>query len=137
MQYIKFYWKRFIPHIISMPFLWFPLPIIILLDIFGELYHHLCFPLYGIKKVKRSEYIQIIDRAKLAYLTPFQKLGCMYCGYANGLLLYFKEIAGRTETYWCGIMHQKKRGFKMPRHHIKQKFAKYGDKKDFLEKYSK
>jgi hypothetical protein len=59
----------------------------------------------------------------------------MYCGYVNGVLLYLKEMAGRTEKYWCGIMHQNKPGFKPQEDQKEKDFAIYGDKKDFLEKY--
>ena len=59
----------------------------------------------------------------------------MYCGYANGFLLYAKEIAGRTEKYWCGIMHEKKPGFKVQTNQVAQKFARYGDEEDFRKKY--
>ena len=90
-----------------------------------------------IEKVKRSTYILIMDRNKLQYLTPFQKVGCMYCGYANGLLVYLKEISGLTEKYWCGIMHENIPGFKQPEDHITKEFAKFGDKQDFEDKYGK
>lgn len=135
MEYKKFFWKRFLGHLISMPLLWMPLPILIVLDVITEIYHHLCFPIYGIPLVKRSEYMLVLDRNKLPYLNLFEKLGCMYCGYANGLALYFKEIAGRTEKYWCGIIHQNKPGFKTQEHQIKQNFAKFADEEDFKRKY--
>lgn len=73
---------------VSMPIIWAPFPALLVLDIVAEFYHHACFPIYGIPKVKRSEYILIIDRNELAYLHWYEKLGCMYCGYVNGLLLY-------------------------------------------------
>jgi hypothetical protein len=60
----------------------------------------------------------------------------MYCGYANGLLLYVKEIAGRTEKYWCGIMHENKPGFKVQTEQIKDNFARFNDKDDFNKKYN-
>jgi len=106
-----------------------------LLDLLGELYHQICFPIYKIAKVKRSAYIQIIDRNKLQYLNPLEKLGCMYCGYANGVLLYLKEIAGRTEKYWCGIKHRDKPGFKEQEYQVGGDFASYGDEAQFKEKY--
>lgn len=46
----------------------------------------------------------MIDRHKLAYLR-IEKLNCAYCGYANGVFAYVREIAGRTEAYWCPIKH--------------------------------
>ena len=85
--------------------------------------------------VKRCDYIQIMDRAKLPYLNVVQKIYCMYCGYANGSLVYFKEIAGLTEKYWCGVMHETKKGFINQPSQAEQNFAKFDDKKDFTEKY--
>jgi hypothetical protein len=76
----------------------------VLLDIFVTIYHAICFPAYGIPKVRRSDHIRI-DRHHLAYLNGLQKLNCVYCGYCNGLLSYVREIAGRTEAYWCPIKH--------------------------------
>lgn len=78
-----------------------------------------------------------MDRNKLAYLNGLEKVGCMYCGYANGVFLYLKEVAGRTEKYWCGVMHEGKPGFKTHPDQVKQDFARFGDEKDFQEKYKK
>ena len=75
-----------------------------ILDIFVSIYHAVCFPVYGIPKVRRSDHIRI-DRQHLAYLNGLQKLNCVYCGYCNGLLSYVREVAGRTEAYWCPIKH--------------------------------
>jgi len=135
MDYRKFQTQRFWWHLVSAPIVWLPLPAIIALDILGELYHQICFSIYGIAKVKRSAYIQIIDQNKLQYLNPLEKLGCMYCGYANGVLLYLKEIAGRTEKYWCGIKHQDKPGFKAQGYQTEGDFVPYGDEAQFKEKY--
>ncbi|HCX67517.1 MAG TPA: hypothetical protein DHK64_08250, partial [Rhodobiaceae bacterium] len=77
----------------------FPL---VLLDIFVSIYQAVCFPAYGIEKVKRRDYM-IFDRGHLAYLNLLEKLNCAYCSYANGLIAYVREIAGRTEAYWCPI----------------------------------
>lgn len=75
-----------------------------LLDLFVTLYQAICFPVYGIAKVRRSDYI-VIDRHALGYLNSLQKLNCVYCGYCNGLIAYVREVAGRTERYWCPIKH--------------------------------
>jgi len=99
------------------------------------IYQAICFPIYRLEKVKRSEYILISDRNKLAYLNPMEKIGCMYCGYANGFLLYAKEVAGRTEKYWCGVMHEAKPGFKIQESQVKQDFAVYNNEDDFNKKY--
>lgn len=77
---------------------------IVLLDIFVSVYQAACFPVYGIPNVRRRDYI-IFDRQSLAYLNALEKLNCAYCSYANGLFAYAREIAARTETYWCPIKH--------------------------------
>ena len=135
MDYLKGRQNKFFKHALSAPFIWLPLLAVIILDILVEIYHHICFPIYGIPKVKRSAYIQIIDRNKMKYLSPLEKLGCMYCGYVNGGLLYFKEIAGLTEKYWCGIMHEGKPGFITQEDQVKQNFAAFNNEADFKHKY--
>ncbi len=122
-------------HFFSGPLLWLPLPLFILIDILTALYQSVCFPIYGIEKVKRSTYISILDRNKLEYLTTMEKIGCMYCGYTNGLLVYLKEVAGLTEKYWCGITHEKKRGFINQQSQTEYNFARFDDEKDFIKKY--
>ncbi len=124
--------KRRFGQIISLPFIWSLIIPLVLFDIWVEVYHRICFPLYGIKYVKRSQYIKI-DRHKLKYLNFYQKIGCAYCGYANGLAGYWVEIAGRTEKYWCAIMHKKYLKFNVPKHH--KGFLKYGDEKGFKKRY--
>ncbi len=46
-----------------------------------------------------------IDRHKLAYLNGLEKLNCLYCSYVNGLTPHVREVAARTEQYWCPIKH--------------------------------
>ncbi len=77
---------------------------IALLDLWATLYQVLCFPVYGIAQVRRSAHV-IIDHHKLQYLGPLEKLNCVYCGYANGVVSYVREIGGATEQYWCPIKH--------------------------------
>ena len=137
MDYRKHKSERLWLHLLSAPFLWLPLPFIIALDLVCALYQLICFPIYKIDRVKRSEYILIFDRNKLAYLNGLEKLGCMYCGYANGVPRYMKEIAGRTEKYWCGIMHEGRPGFKPQEDQAVQHFSRFGDEEGFQEKYGK
>jgi hypothetical protein len=66
-----------------------------LLDLCVSVYQAVCFPVYGIAKVRRRDHIAM-DRHHLAYLNALQKLNCAYCSYANGLVSYVREIAGRT-----------------------------------------
>jgi hypothetical protein len=80
---------------------------LVLLDLFVTIYQAVCFPVYGIPKVRRGDYL-IFDRYHLAYLNAFEKLNCGYCAYANGLIGYVREIAGRTEQYWCPIKHARR-----------------------------
>lgn len=74
----------FLKHIIIIPLISTVIIPLILMDIWMEIYHRICFPLYGMPYIKRSDYITIMDRAKLPYLNILQKLYCMYCGYGNG-----------------------------------------------------
>jgi hypothetical protein len=80
---------------------------LVLLDLFVMLYQAVCFPVYGIAKVPRSDYF-VFDRAHLAYLNAIEKLNCAYCTYANGLIAYVREVASRTEEYWCPIKHARR-----------------------------
>ncbi|HOO81246.1 MAG TPA: hypothetical protein PK513_01945 [Alphaproteobacteria bacterium] len=82
------------------------LPIMIC-DLFVSVYQAICFPIYGIPKVKRREYV-VMDRKYLAYLNIIEKMNCIYCEYANGVIAYVREIASRTEQYWCPIKHARK-----------------------------
>lgn len=107
---------------------------IVITDIWAEIYHRTCFPLYGFPYVQRKNYIRI-DRHKLKYLSFFQKIYCVYCGYGNGVIHYWGKIAGETERYWCGVQHRKGDGFVAPAHH--GDFSEYGDEGDFREKYSR
>ncbi len=76
----------------------------LLLDLLASIYQAVCFPVYRIPKVRRADYIAL-DRHKLEYLNWVEKLNCAYCSYANGLIAYVREIASRTEQYWCPIKH--------------------------------
>jgi len=96
---------------------------IVLLDVWVTVYQAICFRIYGIARVRRSQYI-VIDRHHLAYLNAIEKLNCVYCGYANGVFAYVREIAGRTEQYWCPIRHAKR--VRAPHRHYRR-FVDYGD----------
>lgn len=126
--------KRFLRHLLSMPFIYAMIFPLIILDIFVGIYHHVCFRLYGIKLLSRRDYIRM-DRHKLSYLNFIEKINCTYCSYSNGLMGYASAIAAETEKYWCGIKHRKYKGFKEPAHH--KNFLKYGDEKAFRKKYYK
>ncbi len=127
MQYKK-QRKRFWFYVISFPIIWSMIVPLLILDFFLELYHATCFPLYGLKRVKRKRYIRM-DRHRLPYLSFREKTKCFYCGYANGLLRYAKQIVAQTEGYWCGIQHKQVKGY-LPDEDQKN-FFKYGDEAEF------
>ncbi|MCG3268533.1 hypothetical protein [Yoonia sp. I 8.24] len=95
----------------------------VLLDVFVTIYQTVCFPVYRIQKVKRSDYITF-DRKHLAYLNGLEKFNCLYCSYGNGLLAYAREIAGRTEKHWCPIKHAKRMDGMHPHY---PDFLEFGD----------
>lgn len=96
---------------------------LVLLDLFVTLYQLVCFPVYRIEKVRRADFI-ILDHQHLAYLNALEKLNCAYCSYANGLIAYVREIAARTERYWCPIKHARRLAGPHPHY---PEFAEYGD----------
>jgi hypothetical protein len=99
---------------------WLPF---LLMDLFVTLYQRICFPVYGIPLVRRSEYV-ILDRAELPYLNLIEKFNCFYCAYGNGVAAYTREVAARTEQYWCPIKHARRvRGA----HERYPDFFDYGD----------
>ena len=78
----------------------------VLLDAWVTLYQALCFRAWGIRRVRRRTCF-VIDRHKLDYLNGAERLNCLYCSYANGVIAYVREIAARTEQYWCPIRHSR------------------------------
>ena len=110
-------------NLLTAPFIWLCLFPALFLDLFVSLYQMVCFPVYGIPKVKRSEYL-IVDRQYLAYLNIIEKLNCIFCSYFGGLITYVGEIAARTEQYWCPIKHAHALKTMHDRY---QNFLDYGD----------
>ena len=83
---------------------WIPF---LLMDLFVTIYQSLCFPIYRIPKVNRAEYL-VFDREDLPYLNLIEKFNCFYCSYGNGVAAYTREVAARTEQYWCPIKHARR-----------------------------
>jgi hypothetical protein len=102
----------------------------LLLDLFVSVFQAVCFPIYGIAKVKRADYL-VFDRHHLAYLNALEKLNCAYCSYANGLIAYTREIASRTEQYWCPIKHARR---VIGTHARYATFDDYGDAEAFQKR---
>ncbi len=107
---------------------------LMMLDFFVSFYQWACFPIYGITKVRRADYI-VFDRRHLGYLNFIEKFHCTYCEYGNGLMGYMSEILARTEQYFCPIKHAHKI---LGTHARYNRFLDYGDAADYearLEEY--
>jgi hypothetical protein len=102
-----------------------------LLDLLVSLYQAICFPVYGIPKVERRDHM-LFDRHRLGYLNAIEKLNCWYCSYGNGLLSYVREIAARTEQYWCPIKHARRVSGLHSRYST---FLDYGDADAYHDKF--
>ena len=126
----KYFKDAQIRSILSAPIVYSVIIPLIFLDISVTIYQQLCFRLYGIPRVVRSNYL-VIDRQHLAYLNFIEKINCMYCGYGNGLVAYVREIIARTEQYWCPIKHAKK---VLDAHQLTENFVDYGDAQAYRNK---
>lgn len=102
----------------------------VLLDASVSVYQAICFRAWGIRRARRREYFAI-DRHRLPYLNALERLNCLYCSYANGVIAYVREIAARTEQHWCPIRHARLiRGA----HHRYPGFAGYGDARGYRDR---
>ena len=106
---------------------------IVLFDLCIMFYQFTCFPLYGIARVKRSDYFSF-DKQHLAYLNVIEKFDCLYCSYGNGLMAYATEIFARTEQYFCPIKHAHQ---VLGSHARNRFFLEYGDASDLHNKLEK
>lgn len=100
---------------------------LVLFDLCISFYQLTCFPIYGVSRVRRDDYI-VFDHQHLAYLNIIEKADCMYCSYAVGLLSYAQEIIARTEQYFCPIKHARK---VLGAHARYERFLDYGEADDF------
>jgi len=100
---------------------------LLVLDFFISFYQAACFPIYGVTKVHRGDYL-VFDRQYLEYLNFYEKFHCSYCAYATGLIAYATEIVARTEQYFCPIKHARKM---LGTHARYPRFLAYGDAADY------
>lgn len=105
---------------------WIPF---LLMDIFVTLYQAICFPVYRIPQVRRADYV-VFDREGLPYLNLIEKFNCFYCSYGNGVAAYTREVAARTEQYWCPIKHARRL---KAAHERYPQFFDYGDAEAFRQ----
>jgi hypothetical protein len=103
---------------------------IVLVDLWVMAYQAICFPIYKIPKVRRRDY-WVFDRHHLAYLNLLEKLNCAYCSYCNNAIAFVREVAARTEIYWCPIKHARR---VLGPHPHYQGFADFGDAAGFRDK---
>ncbi len=114
-------------NVLTAPIIYLGLIPFLFLDLFLYLYQTICFPIYGISKVKRSDYM-VFDRGDLPYLNIIEKFNCFYCSYGNALAAYFREIAARTEQYWCPIKHARRI---RAAHYRYPRFFEFGDAESY------
>lgn len=119
----RFLRRSRLPVVLTAPVIyagWIPF---LLLDFFVTVYQAVCFPIYRIPKVRRADYV-VFDREGLPYLNIIEKFNCLYCSYGNGVAAYFREVAARTEQYWCPIKHARRL---KAAHERYPQFFDYGD----------
>jgi len=123
--------RSILPFILTAPVIYSLIIPAFIMDAFVQLYQMVCFPVYGIPKVKREDYIKH-DRHRLSYLNSLKKVNCAYCAYFNGVIAFVREVAGRTEQYWCPIKHA---SAPRDRHSRYEKFLAYGDSHRIEERW--
>lgn len=109
--------------IVTAPVIYSLIVPLMILDLWMTIYQAICFRAYGIQRVRRGDYI-LFDRGRLSYLNAIEALNCLYCGYGNGVIAYAREVASRTEQYWCPIKHALKVSGPHRRYY---EFLEYGD----------
>jgi hypothetical protein len=119
----SYIWRGSVLSLLTAPVIYSLLVPLALLDAWVWTYQWICFPMYGIARVQRHRYF-VMDRRRLAYLNGIEKANCTFCSYANGLIAYVREVAARTELYWCPIKHA--RPVRSP-HQRYDAFFDYGD----------
>lgn len=112
---------------ITMPVIYGMAVPLVLFDLCVSFYQWACFPIYGIARVKRADYF-LMDHQHLAYLNVIEKMHCLYCSYAVGLLAYAHEVTARTEQYFCPIKHA---GKILGTHSRYDHFLDYGEAENF------
>ena len=112
--------------LIVMPVIYSMIVPLVLIDLTVSFYQWICFWAYGIPYVKRGKYIQHLHRGG-HMVHPWDRLNCLYCSYANGVIAYVPAILVETEKYWCPIKYQARKNFTPP--HPQGDFADPDDEK--------
>lgn len=124
-------WPPYLSSIAAIPLIYAMIVPLAFLDVAVVVYQRLVFPLIGLPRVDRRAYIRL-DRHTLGYLDPVQKVGCLFCGYANGVLRFASRVAADTERRFCPIRHKPDPNFRSPAHHAD--FAPYGNAEAFFRR---
>jgi len=122
-----------LPTVLTAPVIYAGIFPLVGLHVFLIVYQSICFPVYGIQKVRHRDCF-IFDRAHLGYLNAIEKLNCVYCSYGTGVAMYFREVIGRTEKYWCPIKHARRALYAHPYY---QGFTDFGDAEAFRRELHK
>lgn len=100
----KFLGRTSLAVILTAPVIYSLIVPLVIVDVWVSAYQAICFRAYRIPRVQRRDYIAF-DRNRLGYLNVIERLNCAFCGYANGVVAYVREVSSRTEQYWCPIKH--------------------------------
>ncbi len=119
--------------LLSAPIVYALIVPLVLLDLTVSVYQGVCFPLYGIPRVRRADCLHF-DRGSLAYLNLIERFNCAYCAYANGVIAYARQVAGRTELYWCPVKHARRI---LEAHAYYRQFADFGDAEGYRREVDK
>lgn len=130
MKIIRFIRESDLFYVLTAPIVYSLIIPFVLMDVMVTIFQQVCFRIYGIPVVRRSEYV-VMDRKYLAYLNWIEKMNCIYCEYGNGVIAYVREVAARTEQFWCPIKHARKM---KGAHENYYNFIEYGDAADIHKK---
>ncbi len=126
---LRFLRQSSLAAMLTAPFIYAGFVPFALMDLFVTVYQWICFPVYGIPKVQRRDYM-VFDRGDLLYLNAIEKFNCFYCSYGNGVAAYLREVAARTEQYWCPIKHARRM---IGAHERYPRFFEYGNAQAYRE----
>ena len=115
--------------VLTVPLIYSGFVVFAAMDLFVTVYQALCFPVYGIPRVRRRDYM-VFDRGDLPYLNAIERFNCFYCSYGNGVAAYLREVAARTEQYWCPIKHARR---VLGAHDRYPDFFEFGDPESFRQ----
>ena len=78
--------------ILALPFIYGMIFPLLILDVSVTSHQAICFRLFGIGRVRKSDYIRL-ERHQLPYLNLLERFSCDYCCYANGLVAFHDRYA--------------------------------------------